>query len=164
MIMTPAIPPPAIAIPPEVQMLPMGENEFADQCPNTTHEWVQARWFLGQMLDPSHCGRYRHHVQGLDATPGAIVLFRFKNQIVATATFVRRERYPQPHEGYHGELWFDPCSVRIFEPVDLPTIQTVWPEAVFSNAKSRLDPARYPAFLRLLRGVAAPVLIAPPPT
>lgn len=150
--------PPAV-IPCAVRILPMWENEFEDQCPNTTHEWVQARWFLGQMVDSENCGRYCYHSQGMIEEAGAVVLFQFKSRIVASATFLRRESYEQPMDGvYHGAFWFDPCSIRIFEPIDEATIQSVWEGVTFSQVKHHLEANRYPQFLHLLRGVAAPVL------
>jgi hypothetical protein len=54
-------------------------------------------------------------------------------------------------------LHFDPTSFRIFDPVGAQAMRQVWPTfRAFGHAKQRLNPARYPAFIKRLKNIAVP--------
>jgi hypothetical protein len=152
-----------IALPPTVRILPMSESvEF----PGWTIPRLQLEFFLGHaaeepfnLLYRAYPGCYQYRTQGLIADPGTLVLFQFQRQIIASATLVRREAYSIPLGPYHGAYWFDPRSVCIFVPISVMAIHGVWPNVThLENPRWRLDPASYPNFQRLLRGVATPVI------
>lgn len=158
-----------IALPPAVCILPMSDEvEF----PNWSISDVQARFFLGattedaelSLLSPAHPGRYRYRANALAegrAEPGTLVLFQFSNHIIASAVLYRIERYVDVKDGdkYRGAFWFVPESIRIFQPVGLTTLRSVWPEvATFGSVRHYVEPANYLRFNSLLRGVAAPIL------
>jgi hypothetical protein len=153
-------------IPPAVRILPMDSTE--EEFQGWSIPRVQTEFFLGQsdedwhLLSPAHAGRYRFRSKAMDACPNTVVLFQFSSHIVASATLIWVERFLQPDEGiYNGAYWFQPESIRIFKPVDLQTIQRVWPKVSrLSQVQwmEALDAPSYLGFLRLLCGIAAPVL------
>lgn len=158
----------SISVPPVVCILPMSaQEEFA----GWTTPQVQTQFFLGHrdrtetdfnLLHPAHPGRYRFRTRALNADPGTLVLFQFDARIIASAVLTRIERFEEPEGEFHGAMWFEPTSIRVFAPVPLETVRSVWPEVTqFGQMMRTLAAAPYLWFSHLLYGVAAPVLSAP---
>jgi hypothetical protein len=123
-------------------------------------EDVQARCFLRDL--PKMNGRFRYPTVGLSAEPGTIVLFQYRARIIASAVFLRDEKFDAPRRGYGGELHFDPASFRTFDPVDVETMRKAWPSfRRFGHVRQYLHPLRYAMFKRRLKGVKAPGKITP---
>lgn len=118
-------------------------------------EDVQTRLFLRDL--PRHGGRYRYPSAGLNAEPGTIVLFQYKAHVIASATFLRDEKFARPVDGCNGAIYVDVASIRTFEPVDQAAIRKAWPSfRAFGHVKQYLNPARYPTFKRRLKNVMSP--------
>jgi hypothetical protein len=110
-------------------------------------EDVQTRLFLRDL--PKCKGRYRYPSAGLNAEPGTIVLFQYKARIIASATFLRDEKYDPPRRGYGGAIYVDVASIRTFDPLDLEAMRKAWPSfRAFGHVKQYLNPARYGEFNR----------------
>jgi hypothetical protein len=147
---------------PAVRILPMSANEKSFRGRHI--EEVQAGFFLEELPFPPKCGRFRYPTTGLSAEAGTVVLFQYEAKIIASAVFERRERYEQPEQGYRGALWFDPASIRTFDPVSVDTMRNIWPEfRGFGHVKQHLNPAKYPKFQKHLVAVTAPDNFAPIP-
>jgi len=115
-------------------------------------EVVQERYFLGKL--PSQGGRWRYRSAGLKAPPGTVVLFQFKARVIASAAFVRDEKFERPVRGCDGVLRFDPASFRTFDPLDVDAMRAVWPRLRgFGHVKQFLNPGMYPLFNRSLKNV-----------
>lgn len=138
---------------PAVRILPM-----SDRIPgfrNRTIEDVQQRLFLRDL--PACGGRFRYRSTGLNTPPGTVVLFQFRARVIATALFVRDERFDRPVKDISGVLHVDPASIHTFDPVDAATMKLVWPAfRNFGHVKQRLNPGRFPAFKRRLKNVRSP--------
>ena len=138
---------------PSIRILPM-----SDKIPGfdgRTIEQVQERCFRRDL--PACNGRFRYQRTGLNAPPGTLVLFQFKARIIASALFLRDEKYEQPRRGYGGALHFDPSSIRTFEPLDLDAMRKVWPSLrAFGHVKRSLNPTLYTKFNRRLKHVVMP--------
>ena len=118
-------------------------------------EDVQRGLFLRDL--PKRGGRYRYPSSGLNAEPGSVVLFQYRARIIASAVFLRDEKFERPVGGYGGTLYFDVASLRTFEPLDVEAMRSVWPSfRAFGHVKQYLNPARYPDFKRRLKRVTAP--------
>ena len=48
-------------------------------------------------------------------------------RIIASAIFVRDEKFDRPKRGSAGVLCFDARSFRTFTPLDLPAMRQIWP-------------------------------------
>jgi hypothetical protein len=115
-------------------------------------EDVQRRCFLTDL--PTNGGRWRYRSAGLKAPPGTIVLFQFKSRIIASAAFVRDEKFDRPVRGCDGVLHFDPASFRTFDPLDVDAMRAVWPRfRGFGHVKQFLNPGMYARFCRGLKNV-----------
>jgi hypothetical protein len=115
---------------------------------------VQAGFFLRDL--PACAGRYRYPSAGLNAAPGTLVLFQFQARIIASALFVRDEKWERPRGAYRGTLHFDPSSIRTFEPLDADALRRAWPAfRAFGHVKQRLNPARLSTFERQLQRVVS---------
>jgi hypothetical protein len=118
-------------------------------------EDVQERLFLRDL--PACGGRFRYRSSGLSAPAGTVVLFQFRARIVAMAEFVRDERFERAVKDVRGALHFEPASIRVFDPVDAEGVRAVWPGfRNFGHVKQRLNPGRFAAFRRRLKGVRSP--------
>jgi hypothetical protein len=117
---------------------------------------VQEKCFLRDL--PCTCrGRWRYASGGLNADAGAVVLFQFRARIIASAIFLRDEKFARPIRGSAGVLCFDPSSFRTFEPLDVQAMRKTWPGfRAFGHAKQALNPTLYGKFKRRLRNVASP--------
>jgi len=151
-----------VDIPPAVRLLPMNpeEPEFRGK----SRDAVQQDFFLDTMPSAPNPGRFQYRKQGLDAERGTVVLFQFKAHIIASAVFVRRQRYPKPDGPYNGALWFDPGSIRVFSSVGADSVRKHWPEKFtkFGQGMQKLEPpSRYSAFEQELSGIKWPARPAP---
>jgi hypothetical protein len=118
---------------------------------------VQSDIFLRKL--PAMKGRYTYRTGGLKAEPGTFVLFQFQARIIATAVFLRDEKFERPISGYGGALHFDPKSFRTFDPLDVEAMRKVWPSfRAFGHVKQYLNPTLYPLFKRRLKQVSAPAV------
>src|SRR4051812_40611777 len=94
----------------------------------------------------------------MNADPGTVVLFQFRARIIASAVFLRDEKFERPVDGYGGAMYFDVRTVRTFDPLDLEAMRKVWPGfRAFGHVKQFLNPTRFPMFKRRLKNVASPV-------
>lgn len=140
---------------PAVRILPMSDKieGFRDR----SIEDVQKRFFLRDL--PTCNGRFRYPSSGLNADPWTIVLFQFRARVVASAVFLRDEKLDKPVNGHAGAMFFDPATIRTFEPIDAETMRAVWPGfRAFGHVKQHLNPARYALFKRKLKRVQSPVI------
>jgi hypothetical protein len=120
-----------------------------------TIEQVQQAIFLRQL--PAMGGRWRYGSAGLNADPGTLVLFQFKARIIASAVFLRDEKFDRPVRGSAGEIYFDPQSFRVFDPLDVQMMRKAWPSfRAFGHVKQHLNPARYPLLKRHLKHLMSP--------
>ena len=116
---------------------------------------VQQKVFLRSL--PRMKGRYRYRATGLNAPAGTVVLFQFRGRVVASAVFVRDEKFERAKGPHAGEIYFAPDSFRVFDPVDADTMRKAWPWfRRFGHVKQALNPAGYAAFRRRLKNVRAP--------
>ena len=144
--------------PPEVRILPM---DSVKEFPDWSIEKLQHEFFL-EKLPFRPDSEYLFHKAGLAAVSGTVVLFQFRAFLVASAVLSDVERFEKPkieiYNGerfvYEGALYFEPTSIRIFDPIGTDVVSQIWPDFVgFSHVKHRLDPKRYTAFERKLRHV-----------
>ncbi len=142
-------------IPLAVRILPMDVNE--EEFRGKSAEQVQTDFFLRDLPSEPRRGRYAFKKAGLTAKEGTVVLFQYDNRIIASAALDRVERLTRPKGEYHGNLYFQVESIRVFDPVEAERVNDIWPRVKrFNRAKWRLDPSRYPEFQRRLTGIQQP--------
>jgi hypothetical protein len=142
---------------PAIRILPMSDK--IDGFRGRSIEDVQ-RWCFLKYL-PAHDGRFSYLSSGLDAAPGTVVLFQYRARIIASAVFLRDDKYDRPKRGHAGALYFDVKSFRTFEPIDAEKMRKIWPAfRAFGHVKQFLNPTLYPLFKRRLKHVTSPVSAA----
>jgi hypothetical protein len=136
---------------PSIRILPMSEKLPGFR--GRSIEDVQHRLFLRDL--PLKCnGRWRYQRTGLNALPGALVLFQYRARIIASAVFLRDEKFDRPRRGSAGVLHFDAASFRTFSPLDVAAMRSVWPGfRAFGHVKQHLNPTLYAKFKRRLRNL-----------
>ena len=82
---------------PAVRILPMSDKTQGFR--GRSIEQVQREVFLRWL--PAHRGCWRYPRAGLNAEPGTIVLFQFQARIIATAVFLRDEKFERPLMAAH---------------------------------------------------------------
>ena len=118
-------------------------------------EDVQAKVFLRGL--PKMAGRWRYPAVGLNAEPGTVVLFQYRARTIASAVFLRDEKFDRPRRGCAGALHLDPASIRTFDPLDADAMRKAWPAfRKFGHVRQFLNPTGYGMFKRRLKNVAAP--------
>ena len=138
---------------PTVRIIPMSDK--AAGFVGRDIVWVQQEIFLREL--PANGGLYHYQTTGLNAPPGSILLFQYKAHVIASAVFLRNERFDRPIDGYGGALHLDVASIRTFDPADLTAMCRAWPGMrAFGHVKQYLNPAGYPAFKRRLTNVIKP--------
>ena len=99
----------------EIRILPMSTNEFNDE----SIEWLQG-WFIEELKNVRK-GLYKYRISGLNTATGSLILFQYKNKIVASAIFLNSERYNKDcvelKNGYNGLFEFDPDTITVFQPI-----------------------------------------------
>jgi hypothetical protein len=138
---------------PAVRIWPMSDK--LESFRGRTIEDVQRGCFLRDL--PRCNGRYRYPKIGLNAEPGTVVLFQYRARIIASAVFLRDEKYPRPRGGFAGAIQLDASSIRTFDPLDVEKMRRVWPRfRGFGHVKQVLNPTSYPLLKRWLRNVTSP--------
>ena len=140
---------------PSIRIFPMSEQRPGFR--GLSIEDVQQRLFLRDL--PRKCdGRWHYQKSGLNALPGTLVLFQYRARIIASAVFIRDEKFERPKRGSAGVLHFDAGSFRTFTPLDVPAMRQVWPRfRAFGYVKQHLNPTLYSKFKRRLKNVKSPV-------
>lgn len=137
---------------PDVRILPMDSRLEFD---GRSIKEVQRSFFLKELQGEDRPpGKYWYRESGVSAESGTVVLFQYEGKIIASATFVEAERF-EVLEGdtYKGALYFDPQSVKVFDPVGSDVVSAIWPEFKgFSHVKWSLDSK---AIVNLRRGSRA---------
>jgi hypothetical protein len=141
-----------MAAPPSIRIFPMSDQIAGFR--GRTIEDVQRRVFLREL--PRKCnGRWRYQRAGLNGIPGTLVLFQFRARIIASAVFIRDERFARPRHGCSGVLHFAADSFRTFVPLDVEAMRKVWPSfRAFGHVKQHLNPTLFSKFKRQLKNVA----------
>jgi hypothetical protein len=138
---------------PAVRIFPMSDKIKGFR--GRSIEAVQQDVFLRRL--PAMKGRYRYRSSGLNADPGTVVLFQFKARIIASAIFLRDEKFEKPKDECSGAMYFDVESFRTFEPLDVEAMKKVWPGfRAFGHVKQALNPTLYSKFKKRLKKVEEP--------
>jgi hypothetical protein len=139
---------------PAVRILPMSDQREGFR--GRSIEDVQENLFLRRLAKEMN-GRWRYRSSGLNADPGTIILFQFKARIIASAVFLRDEKFERPVRGSAGEINIDPRSIRVFEPLDAQAMRKIWPGfRGFGHVKQSLNPMKYPLFKRRVKHAKSP--------
>ena len=141
-------------LPPAVRILPMDSKEEPGFV-GCSIEDVQQQYFLRELVRPGRPpGKYHYRKAGLRAEPGTVILFQYSGHLIASAVLTAVERFIKTEYGYGGALYFDPASIKVFDPVDAAALAKIWPQVTrLGQAKWSLDPTRYAAFAKKLTGV-----------
>jgi len=149
-------------MPISVRVLPM-TSKIAEEFPDCSSiQDVQEKFFLSDLPFRPDCS-YLHGRNGLDASSGTVVLFQCQGHIIASATYLGSERFDQPDpDGYMGQLFFDPTSIRTFNPINADGIRQIWPTFKrFGQSPLHLSSEGYPAFVSQLEDVKVPSVMPP---
>ena len=93
----------------------------------------------------------------MNALPGTLVLFQYRARIIASAVFLRDEKFERSRRGSAGVLHFDPASFCAFTPLDVAAMRQIWPSfRAFGHVKQHLNPTLYSKFKRRLKNVESP--------
>jgi len=112
---------------PEIRIISMSSNECPDDEQN--HYDLQQNYFLGRLIDANeNDGRYYNN-QKITSPVGTLLLFSFKNEVVACATFLKNGN--QGRDKYSNYYLIDKNSVKVFEPITKSELQNIIPE--FTN-------------------------------
>lgn len=120
----------------QLRILPMSnsEEEFAEMC----IEEVQNEYFLGRLINEEK-GLYYYRTYGINAPKGSLILFQFKNRIIAVAKLLDIKKDSQ-YPDYNGTFQFDINSIQVFEPITAQEINKIDSNiTMFSHVKQRIN-------------------------
>jgi hypothetical protein len=146
---------PQLELPPSIRILPMSA---ALEFPSTTIKQLQDDFFLRELPFSYPYGEYYFRNSGIDAPSGSVVLFQFDNHLVASAVLLSSKKFKAPLGEYSGSLSFLPSSIKVFSPMNVLMMKSIWPRfQSFSQVKQSLSPEQYPEFVKSLVDVRIPV-------
>lgn len=119
----------------EIRIIPMSEEEFE----NRTIAQIQQDYFVNDLPNRPQC-KYNYRASGLSSSDGSLVLFQYKNRIVASAIFKESVKYKEPLEGiYKGYLSFYKDTIQILKPISAEELKDLDNNfEKFSNVKQYL--------------------------
>jgi len=138
-----------------IRILPMDKKyEFND----LTFQEVQDAFFLDELpkrKDIHGQGKYCYKKQGMSADEGStLVLFQYDNQIIACADLNKIIKLSSPEDVYHGAFYFEPSSIKVFNPISNNEINTDFNcSKKFGQIKHSLNPKYINNFLNRLSNV-----------
>ena len=132
----------------EIRLLPMSKE---DEFPNMDYEDVQKTFFLDRLIKEQR-GYYYYPNSGLICPAGSLVLFQFKNEIIASAIILKTDILTTSQkEIYKGAFVFDIDSIKVFTPISAKEISTIYPSFKgFSQSKQKLDYTKITDILNLI--------------
>lgn len=88
---------------PEIRVIPMQRAEFK----NRPAELVQQDYFIEDLKKRTEC-KYTYNSRGINSKHGALLLFQYRNKIIASAQFDKDE---------NEALWLEKSTISVFEPI-----------------------------------------------
>jgi hypothetical protein len=137
---------------PQIRIFPMSSKlrGFEDR----DIDDVQRRLFMRDLVKSN--GRWPYQSTGLNALAGSLVLFQFRARIIASAIFLRDERFDHSRRGHAGFLHFDSKTIQTFRPLDVAAMRKVWPTfRALGHVKQYLNPTLLTKLKRQLKPVGA---------
>ncbi len=159
-----------------VRILPMSKKEL--------NGW-DIKDFLLIELAIERKGKYHYRTAGMKSEPNSVILFQFDNKVIGLADLdeVKKRNDSGYFDisidldndlDYKGAYYFEPHSIRTFNPVSAEEIKRIWDNEFtdnngnkhpafeqFNEVKHFLDPEKYPDFCRLLKskGIEEPKIL-----
>jgi len=124
-----------------IRILPMDrDDEFYDMEIGE----VQSEFFLDELPkrnDEHGTGKYHYKKKGLILEEElTLVLFQYDNKIIASANLVNVIKFKEPYGIYNGALYFEPNSIRTFDPISNQKINDIFHDSVkFGQIKHKLN-------------------------
>ena len=121
---------------PAIRLLPMSESD--PEFTTFTIEDLQ-EWFMKEL--PYRVYNFKTEM----ITPrGTLILFQYKNSVIASAILVDKIIYPERLDGgYKGAFIFDPYSITVFTPITKEEIKQIWTTfKSFNQSMQKLDPSK----------------------
>ena len=138
-----------------IRILPMDKEYEFD---NISIQDVQNSFFLNEL--PSRKGskgqgKYCYKTHGMKADIGStLVLFQYDNRIIACADLVEIEKLDKPEGIYHGAFYFEPTSIKVFNPITNENINYDFNCKVkFGQVKHTLEPKYINSFTSRLKNI-----------
>ena len=109
---------------PEIRIVAMRNDEF-DNCRwyDGTYKSVQKKYFLDKLLNEDD-GKYFVYERGITSEKNSLLLFSFKNEIIASAIFLGMK----PKDDESKALIIDKTSVKVFEGISVAELKEIIPE------------------------------------
>lgn len=129
---------------PAIRLLPMSESD--PEFTNYSVEDIQ-EWFLNKL--PFRVYNYKTEM----ITPlGTLVLFQYKNSVVASAYLVDKVIYDEKKDGgYKGAFVFDPSSIAVFKAINKEEMKKIWSDFnKFSQSMKKLDTSKNMHLIKFL--------------
>jgi hypothetical protein len=138
-----------------IRILPMDKEYEFD---GLTIIDVQTNFFLKELpsrKDENGQGKYCYKSHGMKAEEGStLVLFQYDNKIIACAKLNRIIKFDMPNDVYHGAFYFEPNTIKIFEPVTNEDIRSDFHcEIKFGQVKHILNVKYIDNFLNRLKNI-----------
>lgn len=129
---------------PAIRLLPMSESdpEFTEYSIGDMQEW-----FINEL--PYRVYNYKTEM----ITPlGTLVLFQYKNSVVASAYLVDKVIYEGKIDGgYKGAFVFDPSTIAVFKPINKEEMKGIWSDFKnFSQSMKKLDASKNKTLVKLV--------------
>lgn len=102
------------------------EEEFK----NKTYLDVQREFFLGKLV--YNDGEFLYHEKGLNSPEDTLVLFKFDNQIIASALFKRKDEEKKA-------LYFDISTIEVFNPINEKQLSDEIPDFTLSTRGQNIE-------------------------
>lgn len=124
-----------------IRILPMDKDDEFEQIEINE---VQSEFFIKDLpnrKDENASGKYCYKKQGLIIKEQpTLVLFQYDNKIVACADLTNVVKFEIPKGIYRGALYFEPASIKTFDPIDNDEINNIFHCSIkFGQIKYKLD-------------------------
>lgn len=124
-----------------IRILPMDKDDEFEQMEINE---VQSEFFIKDLpnrKDENGSGKYRYKKQGLILKEQpTLVLFQYNNKIIACADLINVIKFEIPKGAYKGALYFEPTSIKIFDPIDNEEINNIFHCSIkFGQIKHKLN-------------------------
>lgn len=123
----------------EIRIFAMSKDE--PRFKNRTYSYVQRKFFLEDLVNEK--GEFLYYRNGMNISGDTLVLFKFDEQIIASAIVKKSEKFriPKVMHGidHNGALYLDISTIEVFKPISISKLLEEIPNLNYSTRGNNIE-------------------------
>ena len=132
----------------EIRIFAMSKDE--PRFVNKTYSYVQREFFLNDLVNEK--GKFLYYRNGINISGDTLVLFKFDNQIIASAIVKKSEKELEVRHGvdHKGTLYIDISTIEVFKPISISKLLKEIPNLRYSTRGNKIPVENLDIIIQLI--------------